>query len=78
MRLGAGSNYAYLQHEVKRRMAQLKDSILEANCAVDAEREKNVSLLHMIFPPDVAKRLWLGAAIPFFPLYSSSFSYLKP
>ena len=41
-------------------MAQLKDSILEANRAVDQERETNVSLLHLIFPPDIAKRLWLG------------------
>lgn len=41
-------------------MDKLKSSIEEANLAVDAEREKNVSLLHLIFPPDIAKRLWLG------------------
>lgn len=41
-------------------MDKLKSSIEEANRAVDAEREKNVSLLHLIFPPDIAKRLWLG------------------
>lgn len=41
-------------------MDKLKSSIEEANLAVDVEREKNVSLLHLIFPPDIAKRLWLG------------------
>lgn len=44
-------------------MDKLKSSIEEANLAVDAEREKNVSLLHLIFPPDIAKRLWLGETI---------------
>ncbi|KAK3874311.1 hypothetical protein Pcinc_020739 [Petrolisthes cinctipes] len=48
------------QDGLKRRMANLKDSIEETNNAVDKEREKNVSLLHLIFPPDIAKRLWLG------------------
>lgn len=41
-------------------MDKLKSSIEEGNRAVDKEREKNVSLLHLIFPPDIAKRLWLG------------------
>ena len=44
-------------------MDKLKSSIEEANHAVDKEREKNVSLLHLIFPPDIAKRLWLGKLI---------------
>ncbi|KYN20608.1 Head-specific guanylate cyclase [Trachymyrmex cornetzi] len=48
---------------LRRRMDKLKSSIEEANLAVDAEREKNVSLLHLIFPPDIAKRLWLGETI---------------
>lgn len=43
-------------------MDKLKSSIEEANKAVNKEREKNVSLLHLIFPPDIAKRLWLGNA----------------
>ncbi|XP_066954652.1 head-specific guanylate cyclase [Macrobrachium rosenbergii] len=51
------------QDGLKRRMAQLKDSIEETNNAVDKEREKNVSLLHLIFPPDIAKKLWLGEVI---------------
>lgn len=41
-------------------MDKLKNSIEEASKAVDKEREKNVSLLHLIFPPHIAKRLWLG------------------
>jgi len=45
-------------------MDKLKSSIEEANLAVDKEREKNVSLLHMIFPPNIAKRLWLGKYAP--------------
>lgn len=48
------------QDGLRRRMDKLKSSIEEANNAVDKEREKNVSLLHLIFPPDIAKRLWLG------------------
>lgn len=49
-----------MQDGLRRRMDKLKSSIEEANLAVSAEREKNVSLLHLIFPPDIAKRLWLG------------------
>lgn len=49
-----------LQDGLRRRMDKLKSSIEEANRAVDKEREKNVSLLQLIFPPDIAKRLWLG------------------
>jgi guanylate cyclase soluble subunit alpha len=41
-------------------MDKLRKSIEEASKAVDREREKNVSLLHLIFPKDIAKRLWLG------------------
>ncbi|XP_014224576.1 head-specific guanylate cyclase [Trichogramma pretiosum] len=54
---------ARAQDGLRRRMDKLKSSIEEANRAVDAEREKNVSLLHLIFPPDIAKRLWLGETI---------------
>ena len=41
-------------------MEQLKAKIEEASHAVTVEREKNVQLLHLIFPPEVARRLWLG------------------
>ncbi|XP_048512030.1 head-specific guanylate cyclase isoform X2 [Athalia rosae] len=54
---------ARAQDGLRRRMDKLKSSIEEANRAVDTEREKNVSLLHLIFPPDIAKRLWLGETI---------------
>ncbi|XP_049826042.1 head-specific guanylate cyclase [Aethina tumida] len=54
---------ARAQDGLRRRMDKLKSSIEEGNRAVDKEREKNVSLLHLIFPPDIAKRLWLGESI---------------
>ncbi|XP_029343407.1 head-specific guanylate cyclase [Acyrthosiphon pisum] len=54
---------ARAQDGLRRRMDKLKSSIEEANLAVDKEREKNVSLLHTIFPPNIAKRLWLGETI---------------
>ncbi|KAJ8676637.1 hypothetical protein QAD02_012424 [Eretmocerus hayati] len=54
---------ARAQDGLRRRMDKLKSSIEETTRAVDAEREKNVSLLHLIFPPDIAKRLWLGETI---------------
>ncbi|XP_017766101.1 PREDICTED: head-specific guanylate cyclase [Eufriesea mexicana] len=54
---------ARAQDGLRRRMDKLKSSIEKANLAVSAEREKNVSLLHLIFPPDIAKRLWLGETI---------------
>ncbi|KOB72703.1 Soluble guanylyl cyclase alpha-1 subunit [Operophtera brumata] len=54
---------ARAQDGLRRRMDKLKNSIEEASKAVDKEREKNVSLLHLIFPPHIAKRLWLGEKI---------------
>ncbi|ODN06500.1 Head-specific guanylate cyclase [Orchesella cincta] len=51
------------QDGLKRRLDKLRHSIEEASKAVDREREKNVSLLHLIFPQDIAKRLWLGENI---------------
>lgn len=60
-------------------MDKLKSSIEEANLAVSAEREKNVSLLHLIFPPDIAKRLWLGKYFNLklrkVPLHSNNFPF---
>lgn len=50
----------FYQDGLRRRMDKLKNSIEEASKAVDKERQKNVSLLHLIFPPHIAKRLWLG------------------
>ncbi|XP_049838052.1 head-specific guanylate cyclase-like [Schistocerca gregaria] len=54
---------ARAQDGLRRRMDKLKGRIEEANRAVDAERQKNVSLLHLIFPPHIARRLWLGKTI---------------
>ncbi|KAL1130142.1 hypothetical protein AAG570_013080, partial [Ranatra chinensis] len=54
---------ARAQDGLRRRMDKLKNSIEEASSAVDKERQKNVSLLHLIFPPNIAKRLWLGETI---------------
>ncbi|XP_064074590.1 head-specific guanylate cyclase [Vanessa tameamea] len=51
------------QDGLRKRMDKLKNSIMETSKSVDKEREKNVSLLHLIFPPHIAKRLWLGENI---------------
>ena len=50
------------QDTLKRRMVQLKARIEETTSAVEEERSKNVNLLHLIFPPVVAKQLWKGTA----------------
>ncbi|XP_072945633.1 head-specific guanylate cyclase [Epargyreus clarus] len=57
------SEQARAQDGLRKRMDKLKDSIVETSKSVDKEREKNVSLLHLIFPPHIAKRLWLGENI---------------
>ena len=41
-------------------MVHLKSQIEEASSAVGDERAKNVELLNLIFPPDVARKLWAG------------------
>ncbi|OQV20581.1 Guanylate cyclase soluble subunit alpha-2 [Hypsibius exemplaris] len=51
------------QDGLKKRMDKLKTSIEEANRAVEDERQKNVDLLHLIFPPEVARKLWLGQTV---------------
>lgn len=51
---------ARAQDGLKRRMDKLKNSIEEGNKAVAKERKKNVSLLYLIFPPEIAEALWLG------------------
>lgn len=54
---------ARAQDGLKRRMDKLKNSIEEGNAAVSRERKKNVSLLHLIFPAEIAERLWTGVEI---------------
>lgn len=48
------------QDGLKKRMDKLKNSIQEASQAVEEERQKNVDLLHLIFPAEVARKLWRG------------------
>lgn len=48
------------QDGLRRRMDKLKNSIEEGNAAVAKERKKNVSLLYLIFPAEIAESLWLG------------------
>ncbi|XP_064482214.1 guanylate cyclase soluble subunit alpha-1-like [Ornithodoros turicata] len=54
---------ARAQDGLKRRMDKIRASIQEANLAVEEERQKNVDLLHLIFPPRVSRKLWLGEAV---------------
>jgi guanylate cyclase soluble subunit alpha len=54
---------ARAQDGLRRRMDKLKNSIEEGNAAVTKERKKNVSLLQLIFPAEIAERLWLGDTI---------------
>lgn len=51
------------QDGLKRRMDKLKNSIQQGNEAVEIERKKNVDLLNLIFPANVAKQLWLGIPV---------------
>lgn len=44
-------------------MDKLKENIQKANQAVEIERKKNVDLLNLIFPANVARHLWLGKAV---------------
>lgn len=53
------------QDGLRRRMDKLKNSIEEGNAAVAKERKKNVSLLYLIFPAEIAESLWLGMYILF-------------
>ena len=41
-------------------MEALKHSIIEASEAVEEEKRKNVELLRMIFPANIAQKLWRG------------------
>lgn len=51
------------QDGLRRRLDKLKNSIEEGNAAVAKERKKNVSLLYLIFPAEIAESLWLGSTI---------------
>ena len=45
---------------LKKRMESLKRRVEEATAAVEGERKRNVELLNLVFPPDVARQLWRG------------------
>lgn len=54
---------ARAQDGLKRRMDKLKQEVEEGHEAVSKERKKNVSLLQMIFPDEIAEKLWLGKQV---------------
>lgn len=41
-------------------MEKIKESILQAHKAIAEERQKNIELLNMIFPSQIARQLWMG------------------
>ena len=51
------------QDTMKKQMDKLKSQIEEASGALGEEKKKNVELLNMIFPADIAKKLWLGEPV---------------
>lgn len=51
---------ARAQDGLRRRMDKLKKSIEEANADVNKEKKKNVELLQLMFPADIAEKLWMG------------------
>jgi hypothetical protein len=44
-------------------MENLQKSIAKTRGEVDEEKEKNIELLNMIFPSDIARKLWEGKKI---------------
>lgn len=54
---------ARAQDGLKKRMDKLKKEVEEGHEAVSKERKKNVSLLQLIFPDEIAEKLWLGKQV---------------
>lgn len=54
---------ARAQDGLKRRMDKLKKEVEEGHEAVSKERKKNVSLLQLIFPDEIAEKLWQGRSV---------------
>lgn len=46
------------QDGLRRRMEDLKKNIMKASAAVEEEKRKNVELLQMVFPSEIAQKLW--------------------
>ena len=51
------------QDTMKKQMDALKSQIEEASGALEEEKKRNVELLNMIFPADIAQKLWLGEPV---------------
>lgn len=47
-------------------MEKLKKSILKAHEDIEVEKQKNIELLNMIFPSEIAEKLWMGISISSF------------
>ena len=56
-------NSVIFQEGLKCRMEKLKKSIVKTHEDIDDEKEKNIELLNMIFPSDIARKLWGGRLI---------------
>lgn len=54
---------ARAQDGLKRRLDKLKMEVEEGHEAVSKERKKNVSLLQLIFPDEIAEKLWQGKQV---------------
>jgi len=68
-------NYFVFQEGLKFRMEKLKKSIVKTHEDIDEEKEKNIELLNMIFPSDIARKLWGGKHILILSKYSFSIDY---
>lgn len=51
------------QEGLKFRMEKLKKSIVKAHEDIEQEKQKNIELLNMIFPSDIAQKLWGGMTV---------------
>lgn len=41
-------------------MEKLKKSIVQAHSDIEEEKRKNIEILNLIFPSEIAKKLWRG------------------
>ena len=41
-------------------MEKLKKSVVKAHEDIEEEKSKNIELLNLIFPSDIAEKLWRG------------------
>jgi len=57
--------FSNFKEGLKLRMENLQKSIAKTRGEVDEEKEKNIELLNMIFPSDIARKFWGGKVIIF-------------